>query len=71
MGRTIEVVDQTPEWAAFFEKEAAHLAVIFGPHLTAIHHIGSTAIPGIKAKPIITKYDRTGPCLATCRRGDL
>jgi GrpB-like predicted nucleotidyltransferase (UPF0157 family) len=53
MGRTIQVVDHTPEWSAYFEKEAAHLAVIFGPQLVAIHHIGSTAIPGIKAKPII------------------
>ena len=53
MGRTIEVVNQTPEWSACFEKEAAHLALIFGPQLVAIHHIGSTAIPGIKAKPII------------------
>jgi GrpB-like predicted nucleotidyltransferase (UPF0157 family) len=53
MGRTIEVVDQTPEWSEFFETEASHLAVIFGTQLVAIHHIGSTAIPGIKAKPII------------------
>ena len=53
MGRTIEVVDQSPEWSEFFEKEAAHFAVIFGTQLVAIHHIGSTAIPGIKAKPII------------------
>jgi GrpB-like predicted nucleotidyltransferase (UPF0157 family) len=53
MGRTIEVVDQTPEWSALFEKEAAHLAVIFGTQLVAVHHIGSTAIAGIKAKPII------------------
>ena len=53
MGRTIEVVDQSPEWSAFFEKEAAHFAVIFGTQLVAIHHIGSTAIPVIKAKPII------------------
>jgi GrpB-like predicted nucleotidyltransferase (UPF0157 family) len=53
MARRIEVVDQTPEWSVFFEKEAAQLAVIFGKQLVAIHHIGSTAIPGIKAKPII------------------
>jgi GrpB-like predicted nucleotidyltransferase (UPF0157 family) len=53
LARTIEVVDQTPEWSAFFENEAAHLAVIFGPQLMAIHHVGSTAIAGIKAKPII------------------
>jgi hypothetical protein len=34
------VVDHTPERSVFFEKEAAHLAVIFGTQLVAIHHIG-------------------------------
>jgi len=53
MGRTIKVVDHIPEWRAFFEKEAALLTVIFGTQFLAVHHIGSTAIPGIKAKPII------------------
>ena len=53
MGRTIEVVDYMPEWGGFFDKEAALLSVIFGTQLLAIHHIGSTSIPGIKAKPII------------------
>ena len=53
MGRTIEVVDHTPKWSTLFDKEAAHLAIIFSTQLVAIHHIGSTAIPEIKAKPII------------------
>ena len=53
MSRTIEVVDYRPSWSVCFNKEAAHLAGVFGPQLIAIHHIGSTAIPGIKAKPII------------------
>jgi len=53
MGRTIQVVDPTPEWSVFFGKEAAHLTLIFGTQLVAIHHIGSTAIQRIKAKPII------------------
>lgn len=36
-----------------FEEEAEKLKLIFGEELVAIHHIGSTAVPGLKAKPII------------------
>lgn len=40
-------------WAAGFAAEAERLAVILGDDLLAIHHIGSTAIPGIVAKPTL------------------
>ncbi len=51
--RKIEVVPHDPAWARLFEREARGLVKVFGPELVAIHHIGSTAIPGIRAKPII------------------
>lgn len=51
--RVIEVVEYAPEWIAAFATEAQMLAPIFGPRLLAIHHIGSTAVPGLQAKPII------------------
>lgn len=53
MGREIEVVDYDREWSTQFENEAGHLSNVFGTQLVDIHHIGSTAIPGIKAKPVI------------------
>ena len=53
MGRIIEVVDYDPHWITVFEKEAVMLAQIFGPRLVDIHHIGSTSVPGLRAKPII------------------
>jgi GrpB-like predicted nucleotidyltransferase (UPF0157 family) len=53
MPRQIEVVPYDPAWPQLFEEEVARLAAIFGPEIVAIHHIGSTAIPGINAKPII------------------
>ena len=53
MSRNIEVVPHNPNWAAMFQAEADQLAPIFGPEALAIEHIGSSAIPGIKAKPII------------------
>lgn len=51
--RLIEMVPHNPDWARQFTMEAALLRLVFGDQLLAIHHIGSTAIPGIYAKPII------------------
>ena len=53
MSRVIEVVDYDPLWVAAFEKEAALLNGVFGERVVEIHHIGSTAVPGLDAKPII------------------
>lgn len=47
------VVPHDPAWAAEFEARAAEIAAVLGPDLVAIHHAGSTAIPGIRAKPTI------------------
>lgn len=49
----VEVVPHDPQWRDAFAAEAAHLAAALGVDVAAIHHIGSTAIPGIHAKPVI------------------
>jgi GrpB-like predicted nucleotidyltransferase (UPF0157 family) len=36
-----------------FEQEAERLRALFGNELITIHHIGSTSVPGLAAKPII------------------
>jgi len=51
--RKITLVPHQPEWAARFRAEALRLRAILGDNAVAFHHIGSTAIPEIKAKPII------------------
>jgi len=51
--RKITLVPPQPEWAARFRAEALRLRALLGDNAVAFHHIGSTAIPGIKAKPII------------------
>lgn len=51
--RTITVVSYDSRWPKLFRQEAAQLTAIFGPACLAIHHIGSTSVPGLSAKPII------------------
>ena len=53
MVRRVEVVPHDPEWKKKYEKEASIVRSIFKKEILAIHHVGSTAIPGISAKPII------------------
>ena len=47
------VVDYTPSWAEKYQQEAQKIRRILGENLAEIYHIGSTAVPGLKAKPII------------------
>lgn len=42
-----------PQWPGLFAREQARLAGALGPLATAIEHIGSTAVEGFPAKPII------------------
>ncbi|KAF1717539.1 hypothetical protein CSC74_00985 [Pseudoxanthomonas yeongjuensis] len=49
----IRVVAHDPAWPVRFEAEAGRIAQALGEVAVRIHHIGSTAIPQTKAKPII------------------
>jgi len=50
----IRLVSYDPEWPGRFEIERAELEKAIGPWITGgIHHIGSTAVRGLDAKPII------------------
>jgi GrpB-like predicted nucleotidyltransferase (UPF0157 family) len=53
MVRKIIAVPNNPQWSSFFRQEAEKLASILGAEAVSIHHIGSTAIPDIHAKPIV------------------
>ncbi len=53
MPMKVEVVPHDPNWQTAFEAESQLVAAALGTNLVVIHHIGSTAIPGIHAKPII------------------
>jgi GrpB-like predicted nucleotidyltransferase (UPF0157 family) len=50
----IAVVPYDPDWARHFHAEREVLERVLAPWLEGgIHHIGSTAVPGLAAKPIV------------------
>jgi GrpB-like predicted nucleotidyltransferase (UPF0157 family) len=49
----ISVVPYDPEWVGEFEREAAAIRDALSGVLVRIEHVGSTAVPGLPAKPII------------------
>lgn len=51
---TVRLVAHDPAWPALFAAERARLAAALGPALPlAVEHIGSTAVPGLVAKPVL------------------
>ena len=49
----IYMVSHDPKWRQLFQQEAEQLTAVLGSSVAAVHHIGSTAIPTIYAKPIV------------------
>jgi GrpB-like predicted nucleotidyltransferase (UPF0157 family) len=50
----VELVAYDPVWPDQFEAERIRLAAVLAPWLVgSIEHIGSTAVPGVAAKPVI------------------
>ena len=47
------VVEHNPAWAAAFAAEAQVLTRTLSPLAVTLHHMGSTAVAGLAAKPII------------------
>lgn len=49
----VRLLPHDPCWAPLAEAEAVRIRAVTGPVLLEVHHIGSTAIPGILAKPVL------------------
>lgn len=49
----VELVDYNQKWRESFDNERLALFTVLGESALVVEHIGSTAIPGIKAKPIL------------------
>ncbi len=50
---TIRVVDYDPAWPERFAAQRARIVSALGPLARRVEHIGSTAVPGLAAKPIV------------------
>lgn len=70
---TVVIVDYDPRWPALFEEERARIEPAIAAFATSIEHMGSTAVPGLCAKPIVDLLvtveqfgppDRYSPALA-------
>ena len=51
--RKIEVVPYNNQWPLLFQNEADKLAAILNEEIVGLHHVGSTAVAQLAAKPII------------------
>lgn len=50
----VRIAPWSAKWPAMFEREAAELRRAIGPWIEGgVHHVGSTAVPGLAAKPVI------------------
>ena len=48
----VSLVEHDPAWTGLAARHAAELSIL-GSNLVTVHHLGSTSIPGLLAKPII------------------
>ncbi len=51
--REVELVPHNPEWSHLADEEAKRIMEQLSIPVIGIYHIGSTSVPGIKAKPIL------------------
>jgi GrpB-like predicted nucleotidyltransferase (UPF0157 family) len=52
-GGPIVIADYDAAWPSMFEAERSRIQRVLGSTATAIEHVGSTAVPGLGAKPIV------------------
>src|SRR5215467_15208780 len=51
--KKILLLEYSPEWPALFRREAERVRMTLGERVLQLEHVGSTAVPGLAAKPII------------------
>jgi GrpB-like predicted nucleotidyltransferase (UPF0157 family) len=53
LARRIKVADYDPAWPGLFQREAERIRAVLGQRVVRLEHVGSTAVPGLAAKPVI------------------
>jgi len=51
--RKVEIVEYNPKWVTLYTNEKSKILALVGHIAVAVEHIGSTAVPGLGAKPTI------------------
>jgi GrpB-like predicted nucleotidyltransferase (UPF0157 family) len=51
--RPVEIHEYDPQWPRLYEREEARIRSALGEHVVRLEHAGSTAVPGLPAKPVI------------------
>ena len=49
----ILLLEYSPDWPVLFRREAERVRATLGERVLQLEHVGSTAVPGLAAKPII------------------
>jgi GrpB-like predicted nucleotidyltransferase (UPF0157 family) len=49
----VELVEHDPAWPGLYRAEEARIAAALGSVARRVEHVGSTAVPGLPAKPVI------------------
>ena len=70
MSAAVQVLPWQTTWPVAFEMEASQLAPVLRELGGTLHHIGSTSVPGLAAKPIIDLLLEVPDLAALDRRSD-
>jgi GrpB-like predicted nucleotidyltransferase (UPF0157 family) len=57
---SVRLAPYRAEWKELFEKEAARLRSVLGDKVVSVEHVGSTAVEGMEAKPLIDMMAAVG-----------
>lgn len=53
LGGPVRLVEYDPAWPTDYEFLAAKVRAALGAGVVTLHHVGSTSVPGLAAKPVI------------------